>query len=208
MMTTERAVPIWVRLWHWITAILFLGLTITGVVLHFAAPGFTPMNYAMATTLHDISGILLAVCYGLYLLMLIGTGYWRQYIPARQGLWRRLKTQVAYYSISMALDEPGNAVLAVGTRFNALQQLTYFIVVFGLLPLLIVTGLVYLYPQYAPREVLGIDGLWPIALAHYAVGILGTVYLIVHIYLAISSPGAAASLRLMTTGRAESAQKS
>ena len=207
-MTTERAVPIWVRLWHWITAILFLSLAITGVVLHFAAPGFTLMNYAMATTLHDISGILLAICYGLYLLMLIATGYWRQYIPARQGLWRRLAAQVAYYSIGMARDEPGNAAVAVGTRFNALQQLTYFIVVVGLLPLLVVTGLIYLYPQYAPREVLGLDGLWPIALAHYALGILGTVYLIVHIYLAMFSPDAAAGLRVMTTGRAESAQKS
>jgi thiosulfate reductase cytochrome b subunit len=208
-MNTERAVPIWVRLWHWITAILFISLTITGAVLHFATPNFTLIDYAAATTLHDIGGILLAVFYGIYLLMLIGTGYWRQYIPARQGLWKRLMAQVAYYSTGMARDKPGNAVLAVGTRFNALQQLTYFFVVFGLLPLLVVTGLIYLYPQYVPREVLvGLGGLWPVALAHYVVGILGAAYLIVHIYIATSSPDAGADFRLMTTGRAESAEKS
>jgi len=207
-MNTERAVPIWIRLWHWITAILFISLTITGAVLHFATPNFTLIDYAAATTLHDISGILLAVFYGIYLLMLIGTGYWRQYIPARQGLWRRLKTQVVFYLVGMDRDKPGDAVLAVGTRFNALQQLSYFIVVFGLLPLLVVTGLIYLYPQYAPREVLVGGGLWPVALAHYVVGILGAVYLIVHIYMATSSPDAAVDFRLMTTGRAGSAEKS
>ena len=77
-----------------------------------------------------------------------------------------------------------------------------------LLPLLVVTGLIYLYPQYAPREVLVGGGLWPIALAHYVVGILGAVYLIVHIYIATSSPDAGEDFRLMTTGRAGSAEKS
>jgi thiosulfate reductase cytochrome b subunit len=206
-MTAERAVPVWVRLWHGLTAVLFLVLTITGVILHFAAPGFTVIDYAAATTLHDVGGIVLAIVYGIHLMLLFATGYWRRYVPARQGLWRRVKAQTAYYTIGMARDEPGTAVLAAGTRFNALQQLTYFIMVFGLLPLLIVTGLLYLYPQFAPREVLGLDGLLPVALAHYALGILGTVYLITHIYLATTSPNSAAGLRLITVGRAETTQK-
>jgi thiosulfate reductase cytochrome b subunit len=205
-MTAERSVPAWVRLWHWITAILFLVLTLTGLILHFAAPGFIPMDYAMATTLHDVSGIALAIAYGLHLLYLFATGYGRQYLPARGGLWGRLKAQVVYYVVGMARDEWGTPILAAGTRFNALQQLTYFLVIFGLLPLLVATGLIYLYPDYAPREILGFDGLWPVALVHYALGILGTVYLITHIYLATTSPSSAASFRLITVGRAETTQ--
>jgi thiosulfate reductase cytochrome b subunit len=88
-----------------------------------------------------------------------------------------------------------------------LQQLTYLIVVFGLLPLLVVTGLLYLYyPMYVPETLLGLAGLWPIALAHYALGMLGTAYLVIHVYMATVGPDAGASLRLMTTGRGELAR--
>ncbi|MGH8502122.1 MAG: cytochrome b/b6 domain-containing protein [Gammaproteobacteria bacterium] len=201
-------VPLWIRLWHGITALLFLVLTVTGLVLHFAAPGFTPINYAAATTLHDVSGILLAVSYGAHLVFLLATGYWRQYMPARRGLWRRVKSQVIFYSIDMGRDAPGPAVPPGETRFNALQQLAYLIVVFALLPLLIVTGLIYLYyPAFVPDSLLGLDGLWPVALAHYALGILGTTYLIIHVYMATVGPNTCTSFRLMTTGRAEPAQK-
>jgi thiosulfate reductase cytochrome b subunit len=201
-------VPLWVRLWHGLTALLFVVLTLTGVVLHFAAPGLTVIDYAVATSLHDISGILLAVFYGIHLIFLFGTGYWRHYLPARQGLWRRVKEQVVHYSIGLGRDEPRVAPSPGQARFNALQQLAYLIVVFGLLPLLIVTGLLYLYyPAYVPNTVLGLAGLWPVALVHYAAGILGTIYLMVHIYLATVGPNAGASLRLMTVGREERAQK-
>jgi thiosulfate reductase cytochrome b subunit len=88
-----------------------------------------------------------------------------------------------------------------------LQQLTYLIVVFGLLPLLIATGLLYLYyPTYIPETVLGLAGLWPIALVHYALGILGTSYLVIHVYMATVGPNAGATLRLMTTGRGKLAR--
>lgn len=208
---TERAlqVPLWIRLGHGAAALLFIVLTVTGLVLHFAAPGFTPIDYRVATTLHDVTGILLAAAYGIHLLFLFATGYWRHYIPARQGLWRRVKTQVVFYSIDLGRDEASAAAAPPGeTRFNALQQLTYLIVVFGLLPLLILTGLVYLYyPAFVPDAVLGLDGLWPIALAHYALGILGTTYLIIHVYMATVGPNAGATLRLMTAGRAEQARE-
>lgn len=201
-------VPLWIRLWHGFTALLFLVLTVTGLVLHFASPGFTPINYAVATTLHDVSGIVLAVAYAIHLIVIFATGYWRHYIPARQGLWQRVKAQVAFYTIGLGRDQPRTAPPPGETRFNALQQLTYLIVVFGLLPLLIVTGLIYLYyPAFVPDTVLGLDGLWPVALAHYAVGILGTTYLIIHVYMATVGPNAGTSLRLMTTGRAAPAQK-
>jgi thiosulfate reductase cytochrome b subunit len=201
-------VPLWVRLWHGMTALLFIVLTVTGVVLHFAASGLTVIDYAVATSWHDITGILLAVLYAIHVIFVCKTGYWRQYLPARQGLWRRVKEQLFYYTIGLGRDEPGVAPSPGQARFNALQQLAYLIVVFGLLPLLIVTGLLYLYyPAYVPDAVLGLAGLWPVALAHYTAGVLGTIYLMVHIYLATVGPKAGTSLRLMTIGHDEQAQK-
>ena len=188
------------------TALAFIVLTITGIVLHFGEPGDVLVSYDMATTLHDVAGILMAVIYGLHLVFMIGTGYWREYVPTGENFLARLKAQVVFYTVGLGRNGSSPDSTA-DSRFNVLQQLAYLIVVFALLPLLIVTGLLYLYyPAFVPETVLGLAGLWPLALAHYALGILGTAYLVVHVYMATVGPNAEASLRLMTIGRSRSAQ--
>ena len=61
-------VPLAVRVWHWLTALLFLILTITGIDLHFARPDSAPViDYNWANWLHDWLGLALS---GLYVLFL------------------------------------------------------------------------------------------------------------------------------------------
>jgi thiosulfate reductase cytochrome b subunit len=192
---------LWIRLWHWLTALAFILLTITGIVLHFGSPGGAVLSYDTATALHDLSGIFMSVLYGFNLVFMLRTGYWRNYVPSGEKLWARLKAQVAFYTVGLARNGPYAGPAADG-RFNVLQQLSYLVVVFALLPLMIATGLLYLYyPAFVPDTVLGLAGLWPLALAHYALGVLGATYLVVHVYMATVGPNAGASLRFMTIGR-------
>lgn len=177
-------VPLWIRVWHWIMAILFLLLVVTGILLHFAVPGISVMDYAAATTVHDVAGIALAVEYGLFLIAVFATGYWTIYLPRRGALWRRIREQIAAYALQTATAKASAPPAAGEPRFNPLQQVAYLLVVFGLLPALVVTGLVYLFPEYAPQKVLGLDGLWTIALAHFLAGVAGTLYVVLHIYMA------------------------
>jgi thiosulfate reductase cytochrome b subunit len=191
---------LWIRLWHWLTALSFIVLTTTGIILHFGGSPGASVSYDTATALHDVSGIFMAVLYGVHLVYMVGTGYWRHYIPSREKFWARLRAQMIFYTVG--LERKPYAGSPAGSRFNILQQLSYLIVVGALLPLLIVTGLLYLYyPALVPEIVLGLAGLWPLALAHYALGILGAAYLVVHVYMATVGPNAGASLRLMTIGR-------
>jgi thiosulfate reductase cytochrome b subunit len=174
---------LWIRLWHWLTALSFILLTITGIILHFGSPAGAALSYDTATALHDVSGIFMSVLYGVHLVFMIGTGYWRRYIPSGEKFWARLRVQVIFYTVG--LERKPYAGPTADSRFNVLQQLSYLIVVFALLPLLIVTGLLYLYyPALVPEIVLGLAGLWPLALAHYSLGILGAAYLVVHVYMA------------------------
>ena len=192
---------LWIRLWHWLTALSFILLTITGTILHFGGPGGAALSYDTATALHDVSGIFMSVLYGVHLVFMIGTGYWRCYIPSGRKLWARLKAQVVFYTVGSGRNGPYAGPTA-DSRFNVLQQLSYLVVVFALLPLLIVTGLLYLYyPAFVPEIVLGLAGLWPLALSHHALGILGAAYLVVHVYMATVGPNAGASLKFMTIGR-------
>ena len=151
---------LWIRLWHWLTALSFILLTITGTILHFGGPGSVVLSYDTATALHDVSGIFMSVLYGVHLVFMIGTGYWRCYIPSGRKLWARLKAQVVFYTVGSGRNGPYAGPTA-DSRFNVLQQLSYLVVVFALLPLLIVTGLLYLYyPALVPEVVLGTR--WPV----------------------------------------------
>lgn len=62
------------------------------------------------------------------------------------------------------------------SKFNPLQQLAYLAIMYALVPLLIITGLLCLYPQVA--------GLGPVMLVlHMALAIIGLLFICAHLYL-------------------------
>lgn len=152
-------IPLWIRIVHWVIAALFILLIITGLTQHFATVEFSIINYSIATTIHEWSGIALSIVYALFIIGIFMTRYWRKYLPRGRKFRRLVWGQ---------------------SQFNGTNPATIFI----LLPLLIVTGLYYYFPGYAPDRVLGFDGLWTIAMGHYIVSALALAYTIGHIFLA------------------------
>lgn len=57
-MTSLYLYPVWVRLWHWTNALLFLILIASGVSMHFAGADWL-MSFATARVVHNVAGILL-----------------------------------------------------------------------------------------------------------------------------------------------------
>jgi len=198
---TSGGTPLWIRIWHWAVAALFLVLVFTGVVLSFSKSEFALMNYELATSLHDWTGISLTSLYALFLVAAFATGYWRVYLRRCHGQLRRIRIQFARVMRWNAAGPSHEA--RVRSRLDvmqplllSIQQFLYLVSVSALLPVLIVTGLFYLYPHTAPDEVMGFAGLWAMAQAHYLAGLLGTLFLLFHIY--ISTIG---GLRRMIFGR-------
>lgn len=152
-------IPLWIRILHWIIAVLFLLLIITGITQHFATVQFSIMDYSIATTLHEVGGITLSIVYGVFLLGIFITGYWRKFLPRTRTLWQLVWQQ---------------------SQFYGRNPTTVFVVV----PILVITGLLYYFPDYAPTTVFNFDGLWTVAMAHYVIGVLATGYTIGHIFMA------------------------
>jgi len=192
-------VPGSVRIWHWLTAALFLVLTLTGIDLHFAdADSALIMDYGWANSLHDWTGLALSGIYVVFLVLALGTGYGRNYVPEWRGLWADMRHQAGAY-LRGKDRQPGAEM-----RFNPLQRLSYLLIVFGVLPLLVITGLIFLYyPGLAPGRFMGMAGLWPIAQGHYLLAILSTAFLVVHVYMALLGPGAPVKVARMVRGQAK-----
>jgi thiosulfate reductase cytochrome b subunit len=86
------------------------------------------------------------------------------------------------------------------TNFNALQAVVYWAVMYLVLPLTVVTGLLFLYPQFAPDDMFGVDGLLPVALLHYLSAAVIIMFAIAHIYLGTMGTKVGSLFKTMITG--------
>ena len=66
--------------------------------------------------------------------------------------------------------------------------------------ILVVTGLIFLWPEFAPKELFGVDGLLSIAVLHYLVGAIIIAFMIVHIYLGTTGSRVTSLFKMMITG--------
>ncbi|MDH4980821.1 cytochrome b/b6 domain-containing protein [Hyphomicrobium sp. D-2] len=193
--------PLWLRLWHWTMAMLFTVLVVTGVVLTYSTSTFALMNYALADTLHQVLGIAFSVLFVVFLLVSGLTGYWRRY----QRLWKGLLSRIVKFGgyVINGVPVKGNGGGETPPRIELSRGLLilvqHFLSIFSiavLSPLLAITGLVLLFPEYAPETIAGLGGVWPFAIAHYWVGFLGALFLLFHAYIATI-----AGFRRMIKGR-------
>lgn len=192
--------PLWIRLWHWTNAALILVLTITGASLHFANPELTLVPFAAAARFHDIAGLALAALYGFFVVANIVSGNWWQYVPKPQGFLEKCKRQIRFYAIGIFRDEPPPYPPTASANFNALQQIVYWAVMYLFMPLVVLTGLMFMWPDLAPKTVLGFDGLLPVAVFHYVGALVIVTFMIAHIYLGSTGHRIGTHFKMMITG--------
>ncbi len=199
--------PLWLRIWHWCNALLFLTLVVSGVSLHFAGPDSKLIPFDAARSIHNLSGLMIVVCYVTYLVKNVRSNNIRHYIPVWQGLVERLTIQARFYAVGIFKGEHHPIPPTEAQKFNPLQQLTYALIMYLGLPAMIVTGIMLLVPEAAPESFMGMGGLWPVAVLHYLIGIGLTAFLISHIYLASVGKTPTHDLKKMFHGMEEIAQE-
>ena len=196
----EYLISPWIRIWHWTNALLILILGVTGISVHFADPALPLVDFALAIRIHHIAGVTLVAAYLFFVVANIVSGNWWQFVPKPPGIVKRLIAQGRWYSSGVFRGEPSPHVVTRHERFNVLQAVTYWNVMYLLMPLAIVSGLLYLYPEFAPDKLFGFDGLLPIAMLHYLTAAAILLFMLSHIYLGTTGRTVGAMFRMMFTG--------
>lgn len=191
--------PLWLRIWHWTNATMIITLAITGISMHFAAPGAILVEFSLAARIHDIAGIILASAYSIYFILNIFTGNGLQYFP-RHPVIKGCIRQARYYVWGIFRGEPHPYEPTKETKFNPLQSLMYWGIMYMVLPVVIISGLIYFFPTVAPDRLFGLDGLLPIAFLHYVSSAAIFLFLIGHIYLGTTGKTPTAMFKMMITG--------
>ncbi len=192
--------PLWLRIWHWTNALLIISLIVSGISLHFADPKAMLLPFSLARDIHNIAGVALCVTYGVFVIGNIVSGNWWQFVPKPDNFLKNIWLQTRFYIWDIFLGRPHPFAVTLERHFNPLQQITYWAVMYLLMPLVLITGVMFLWPELAPDRLFGVDGLLPIALAHFVFGLCILLFLLSHIYLATLGTTPTQQIKMMITG--------
>ena len=198
-MTSLYLYPGWVRIWHWLNALLFLVLILSGVSLHYAGTPWL-LDFETAVPLHNAAGILLTLGWIGFVIGNLRTGNGQHYRLRFKGLVTRLIEQSRYYALGIFRGDPHPFHVTQEAKFNTLQQLSYLGVMYGLMPLLILSGWSFLFSVYLPETLFGVGAVWVVAMLHILTSYLLVLFLLAHLYIITTGETVLTNLRAMITG--------
>lgn len=183
------------RFWHWMQALLIIGLMVTGFEVHGT---FRLMGFGQAVDLHIILAWSLIVLWIFAGFWHLTTGEWRQYIPSSPN---RIVAMVKYYAVDIFMGGGHPFHKTREEKLNPLQRMAYLSMHLLIAPAIWISGLLYLF--YSSWDMLGLRGLLSlqgVALSHTAAAFAVMAFLVAHKYLALTMSPKMADLRAMLTG--------
>ncbi|WDB50884.1 thiosulfate reductase cytochrome B subunit [Escherichia albertii] len=183
-----------VRCWHWLNALAFALLIVSGFALHWVHSSFS-----LWVDIHNTAGIALGFIWlGFLAVALCGNGH--HYCVRWQGITDRVIRQTRFYLYGIFRGDPHPEHATEAAKFNVLQQIGYITVMFLCLPLLLVTGLLMMYPAYTPEYIFSLPGKQIVAYLHYALAVVMVAFIAVHLYLCSTGDTPGALLKGMLDG--------
>lgn len=184
------------RFWHWTQSFLIIFLAITGFEIH---SSYTLLGFETAVDLHNKAAWALIVLVIFAIFWHITTGEWKQYLPTT----KNLKDQVEFYITGIFRNAPHPTQKTLISKLNPLQRLVYLGLKILVIPVMVTTGLAYMfyrYPQAGTIQSADMQDLEIIALVHTLGAFLLVSFIIVHLYLITTGHTVTSNLKAMITG--------
>ncbi|MEN8225627.1 MAG: cytochrome b/b6 domain-containing protein [Bacteroidota bacterium] len=180
------------RFWHWTQSLLIFFLMLTGFEIHGT---YELLGYENAVRWHDNAAWALLVLMVFAFFWHLTTGEWKQYIPTA----KNLKAQMAYYLTGIFNNAPHPTGKRLLSKLNPLQRLVYFALTVMIIPVMVISGFLYLYFNY-PIQGLALDSLMPLAYIHTIGAYILIAFVIIHLYLITTGRTLTSNLIAMITG--------
>ncbi len=180
------------RFWHWTQAALILFLVVTGLEVHGTMKLF---GYQNAVTYHNNAAWSLIVLIIFTIFWDFTIGEWRQYIPT----FDLMTEQIKYYITGIFNKAPHPTHKTKYTKFNPLQRMTYLGLKLMIIPVMILSGVLYFYFFNTIHSGTALDLQW-IAIIHTFGAFVLVGFVLVHIYLTTTGHTVTSSVEAMITG--------
>jgi len=184
------------RFWHWNQALLIFVLAFTGFEIH---SSYDFIGFETAVKIHNYAawGFIILIVFAIF--WHFTTGEWKQYIPTT----KNLKAQAEFYLFGIFRNAPHPTKKTLISKLNPLQRLVYLGLKVLFIPIMVVSGLLFMfyrYPQGDSIAIINIDNLEIIALVHTAGAFVLLAFVLVHLYLITTGHTITSNLKAMITG--------
>lgn len=198
--------PLPVRIWHWINALCFFFLLLSGLQMRYGDI-FEILPFRKALFIHNLFGFILILNFFLWVIYYHATGkVFRLYIPARPReigtFLKELIRQSAYYGYGLLIGERNPHEPKPENKFNPLQKISYhFVMLF--MPIQIITGLMLWNPSFFSGWIRFLGGILTIDTIHIFLTIFYLAFIVIHLYFATLGPTVFSHIKAMFTGYEE-----
>lgn len=196
--------PLPVRVWHWINAVSFIVLIITGLQIRYREL-MSLMKFRDAVDIHNFFGFVLIFNFFIWLVYYIVTGKIKIYIPPlnlKKFIMGSLK-QAKFYGYGILMGEPNPHHSTPDNKFNPLQQMAYLAIMLLLIPLQIGSGLLLWDTKRFVDWINFVGGIKIVDTIHVLLFLFFTSFIFVHVYLATLGHTVTAHIKAMFTGYEE-----
>jgi thiosulfate reductase cytochrome b subunit len=186
------------RLWHWFQALCIVMLIITGILLHW--PEKFPGWFDWAVSVHNWFGWGAVIAFLVWLIYNLVTGRISHYIPKKEEIPKGMVTQAKFYGYGIFKHEPHPYAPSEDNKFNPLQKIAYLKFQLILFPILLISGILYMYPKSFSGIINAIGGMAVLGVIHLILAGLFTAFLVAHLYLATTGETVGENFKAIITG--------
>jgi len=168
---------------------------LTGLEMHGL---FQLFGFASALENHNLIGFVWTGLVVLIYTWILTTGEWQQYFPTLKGVEGTLR----FYLYGVFKGEKHPHHMSPEDKFNPLQRLGYLAILFGLLPLQVISGFAfYFFPDLRAAGVIGHVDL--IAYLHTFNAYALLSFVVIHLYMITFGDKLSSHIKAMITGKEE-----
>ncbi len=193
------------RIWHWLNAVIVMALIMTGLYLRFhGIAALTPHDQALLW--HKGLGLALIPVSIFWFVYSVESGNLRRHYGIKRGDLRGMAVQARYYLGAIFTGGANPFPATPEAKFNPLQKIAYNAVMFIMLPIQIVTGLLFMNIPPLRNRLLAGELIGFLGAVHTLCSYLLILYLNVHLYMATLGETFFSHTRAMITGYEETEQ--
>jgi thiosulfate reductase cytochrome b subunit len=196
--------PLPVRIWHWINAIGFVLMIVTGIQIRYIGL-IHWMSFKIAVVAHNWIGFVLIGNFFVWLLFYLSSDKIKVYHPELSPMkhFRNSFRQLQFYGYGIFKGDPNPHHVSVYHKFNPMQSMAYQIVMMLLVPLQFGTGILLWDVKRFSAMMDLFGGVRVVDTVHVLIFIFFSGFIFLHPYLASLGHTTLAHFKAMFTGYEE-----
>jgi thiosulfate reductase cytochrome b subunit len=196
--------PLPVRIWHWLNALGFVLLILSGTQIRYANM-FNVMSFETAVKTHNWIAFTVIANYVFWLVFYLFSDRITVYHPElnMKKFFTKAFAQIEYYSYGIFKGERSPHKVLPHDKFNPMQSITYQIVMLLVVPIQFMTGIMMWDIKRFEGAIEMLGGLGVINTVHVLIYIFFISFTLVHAYMGALGKTPATHFREMFTGYEE-----